>query len=233
LGRFWLDTDFAGHAKLLALGAPAKRWTWLEVLIYTCKYGSPEVPTMIREVVPRATGAFLKDCVRLGLLDQEGDRLLVHDWYLYQGTVEERVGAFLERHPAASANEVQQAVAGRREAVLAAVNRFRNGSGGGSTEPPNLVPKVVPSALASALEGLAPLSETQSPTSYEGGRDFTSLDKLAFACRAHVGASEKIKRAARGCSEADLIGALEACRGPGVKDRLAVALSELKKRRAA
>lgn len=80
---------------------------------------------------------------------------------------------------------------------------------------------------------LAPSKEVLSPTSYEGGRDFTTLGKLKHACRAHVDSAAKIERAAKGCTEADIIGALDACKGPGVRDRLAVALSELKKRKAA
>lgn len=41
----------------------------------------------------------------------------------------------------------------------------------------------------------------------------------------------KVLRASRGCAHGDLIAALEACTGSGVKSPLAVALSELKKRR--
>lgn len=62
----------------------------------------------------------------------------------------------------------------------------------------------------------------------------SKIAQIAFACRAMQGENyEKIVRAARGCAEGDLVAALEACGGPGVVDRLAVALSTLKKRRNA
>lgn len=41
----------------------------------------------------------------------------------------------------------------------------------------------------------------------------------------------KLERAAKGCTEADLVAAREAAAGPGVNDKLAVALSTLKQRR--
>lgn len=75
-----------------------------------------------------------------------------------------------------------------------------------------------------------PLNEIQAPPSYEG-TDFTPLGKLKAACRVDHDGVVKLNRAAKGCTEADLVAALEACKGPGVRDRLAVALSELKKRR--
>lgn len=145
MGRLWLDDEFATHPKLLALGTRDKRWTWLEVLVYTCKHASPVVPDGIRDVVAKATPSFLEACMTVGLIDLDDDgTMVVHDWHEYQGTVDERVAAYLNRHPDASANEVQQAIAGKREAVLAAVKRFREqfptGSQGGTREPPKLVP---------------------------------------------------------------------------------------------
>lgn len=154
MARLWLDEEFTTHPKLLQLGSRDNRWTWLEVLVYTCKYGDPRVPAAIRDVIPKATKAFLEKCVTAGLLDRDSvGGLVVHDWRHYQGTVEDRVAAFLDRNPYASANEVQQAVAGRRQEVLAAVKRFhkttesgsREPGDGGSTEPEMVVPKVVPS----------------------------------------------------------------------------------------
>lgn len=236
--RLWLDTDFTHHTKLIALGDPARRWAWLEVLVYTCRMGSAHVPARIRDVVPKANARFLKDCERLKLLDRRADgELYVHDWDRFQGTLEERIAAYLLEHPDASANEVQQAVAGRRDRVQAIMRDrsrtvpgwspdwFPDGPGFGQQ------PAMSDSDSDSELEAFAPLSETQSPPSYEGGRDFTTLGKLKHACRAHVGSSDKLDRAARGCSEADVVAALEACKGPGVRDRLAVALAELKRRK--
>lgn len=41
----------------------------------------------------------------------------------------------------------------------------------------------------------------------------------------------KVFRAARGCAEGDIVAAIEAATGPGVRDRLAVVLATLKKRK--
>jgi len=147
------------------------------------------------------------------------------------------INDYLEYNPAADEvkaarrrNAERQASSRRRraEARHEVDNALRNGvtDGVSHAAPSRPVPNP-------KLEALAPVSETHSPPSYEGGRDFTTLGKLKGACHADEAAAVKLERAARGCSEADIVAALEACRGPGVRDRLAVALSELKKRRAA
>lgn len=85
-----------------------------------------------------------------------------------------------------------------------------------------------------ALGALAP-----SPTSYVGHESHDSNNQSPAFARLHlaVGPTDenltKLKNAARGCAEGAIVAALDACQGPGVRDRLAVALAELKKRRAA
>lgn len=166
MGRMWLDDEFSSHPKLLALGTRDDRWTWLEILIYTCKQSSPVIPVRIRDVIAKATPRMIEKCVEVGLIDVDPDGTrIVHDWHEYQGSVEERVAAYLARHGAASANEVQQAVAGKREAVLAAVKWFReqyqNGSEGGSLEPPKPVP--TDSGSVKELPRALPVSRPDGP----------------------------------------------------------------------
>lgn len=106
-----------------------------------------------------------------------------------------------------------------------------NGTGGGNAKP-NASP-----AFAQPLEALAssPPFTNHDDRESEGGHGHdahaSKIDQLIKTCRTTGEDRQKILRAARGCAEGDLVAALEACTGPGVKDRLAVALSELKKRR--
>jgi hypothetical protein len=165
--RLSLDDRFTHHPKIIELTRD-QRWTWLELLSYTVRNGSPVIPAAIREVVPKATLPFLRRCEELRLLDRDSNgRLTVHDWAHYQGTLVERVSAYLDSHPAATLTEVQQAVAGRREAVAQAIRqttgigsqtvpeRFPNGSrkvpdSSGTVATPHT--KTVPSVSVSVSE---------------------------------------------------------------------------------
>lgn len=120
----WLRIDdrFSEHRKILALGSRANRWTWLEVLEYCARHGSPTVPANIDERLRHVTPAFVARAVEVGLLDVVGDGYEVHDWRVYNAaTVEDRVAAFLQSNPEATANEVHRAVGGKREIVLRTV----------------------------------------------------------------------------------------------------------------
>lgn len=122
-----LDDDFVHHEKILALPR-ADRWTWLEILSYCARNRKGRVPVRIKEVVPTATRAFLDKCITIGLLDQNGDGYYVHDWLIYNGaTLTERVAAYLTDHPEATGNEVLRSIGGNRQAVLAEVERQKNG----------------------------------------------------------------------------------------------------------
>lgn len=83
----WLRVDdgFDSHPKILALGSDQRRWTWTRILVYTCRYRSPIIPTNVTELVPRATPAFLRECVDIGLIDVTDEGTYeVHDWDDYQ-----------------------------------------------------------------------------------------------------------------------------------------------------
>lgn len=155
--RLRLDSGFTGHRKVMGLGSRGRRWTWLEILVYTCDHGDPAIPENIGTKVPGASKAFLRDCEQLSLIDRASDgTLFVHDWRLYNGSIDERVSAYLEEHPNATANEVQSQIQGRRDVVLAAVKRLRKvvpgTSSGGTVKPAQAVPDVVPVALAKQQE---------------------------------------------------------------------------------
>ncbi len=153
----WLriDDGFPEHPKLVKLGKSADRWTWLELLAYCARRETGgTIPRGVDDVLRRVTPKFLERCVTVGLVDREDDGdLTVHDWNIYNGTtLQDRVFAFLEKFPDATANEVQRETRGNRQAVLglfAEFHRFRNGS----VAVPPVVPKVVPApAPAPALD---------------------------------------------------------------------------------
>lgn len=82
----WLriDDGFTSHPKILALGTPSRRWTWLALLAYTARYRSSLVPAKTSDVVPGATPAFLRDCVDIGLIDIDDEGTMsIHDWHVY------------------------------------------------------------------------------------------------------------------------------------------------------
>jgi hypothetical protein len=128
-----LEDGFTQHPKVLALKR-ADRWTWLEVLTYCAhQRNGGRVPVTINEVIRCATPAFLNRCLTVGLLElasgtREPPNLVpgnhpseyqVHDWVIYNGSLEEKIAAFLERNPSATANETVSAIGGKREVVLA------------------------------------------------------------------------------------------------------------------
>lgn len=194
----WLriDDSFDTHPKILGLKTDVRRWTWLRVLIYTCRHESPAVPDGIRDVIPKATLAFLRDCSELGLLEGAPGGYVVHDWLIYNGeSIEKRVDYYLSRNPDASANDVQKAVGGKREIVLEVVRTWRlTSSLSGSVEPANPVPDPVPrnqqSGSQSGSRARAPqpqeLQKQNPPTpkearpaARENGHTLAPLDFLA------------------------------------------------------
>lgn len=124
MGWIRVDDGLAEHRKLLKLKR-SDRWTWMELLCYVARQNNgghvhDGVTSTMKHVTPR----FLKLCHEVGLLDVDPDtgELVVHDWAIYNGgTIEQRVSAYLEAHPGASANEVAAGVGGTRKLVLAEV----------------------------------------------------------------------------------------------------------------
>lgn len=122
-----LDDGFDTNHKLLALRTDARRWTWLRIILHTCRRDNDIIPPEIADVVPTAKPGYIQDCIRIGLIDVDENAVMhVHDWYLYSGaTVEEKVKFFLSRHPDATANDVAKQVVGTRSRILAAVREQR------------------------------------------------------------------------------------------------------------
>lgn len=133
----WLriDDGFSRHPKVTAL-THRERWTWLDVLCYCASYQTGGyLPEGIGGIVPGATTKFLGRCGELGLVNVVGDRLRVHDWHVYNGTIGDRVAHYLDENPDATANEVHKAVGGTRELVLIEVKRVKE-SGSARTSKP-------------------------------------------------------------------------------------------------
>lgn len=100
----WLRVDdgFPEHPKLIRLGGPSMRWTWLEVLAYCARHQTDGVvPAEICEVVKRANIAFLYKCVAVGLLEEtateHGVTLHVHDWETYNPSQKDPTGALRQQ----------------------------------------------------------------------------------------------------------------------------------------
>lgn len=196
----WLriDDGFARHSKFAGWPA-ARKWAWLELLCDCAQRETSGFVTDDLALLPRAvTKSLLTHAEKAGLLDRlDDDRLRVHDWLIYNGTVEEKVSTYLADNPEASANDVHRAVGGRRDAILEAVRAYReagsldgtnNGTTSSTTEPSEVVPNPVPKAVhARATPSPAPAltPEDQDPPSFhvpldaEAGRTDQEIEALA------------------------------------------------------
>lgn len=163
-----LDDGFDTNHKLLALGTDARRWTWLRIILHTCRRNSDTIPREIATVVPAAKPNYIRDCIRIGLIDLDDNAVMhVHDWYLYSGaSVEEKVKYFLSRYPDASANDVARQVVGTRSRILAAVRQQRGetpetsqnaGSDEPEAEPPSQSENGTSRTEKAVLAGARPL----------------------------------------------------------------------------
>lgn len=139
-----LDDGIFANRKLVALGSgttgAVRRETWIRIICHTAAQGSAEVSPHIREVIQRATPGYLRDCVTIGLLDQDQDGTMhVHDWLLYADVpIRDKVIYYLGRFPTASANEVVKGInGGTRDIVLKEVARYHQEQGGSVEPHPN------------------------------------------------------------------------------------------------
>lgn len=139
----WLRVDdgFDSHPKILALGSDQRRWTWTRILVYTCRYRSPIIPTNVTELVPRATPAFLRECVDLGLIDVTDEGTYeVHDWDNYNGSdpaiqVRERVRKHRAKRNKSVTDAVTEALPDRYSRVGARARPVPSPSPRASTAP--------------------------------------------------------------------------------------------------
>lgn len=133
----WLriDDSFAQHHKF-AGWTGAQKWAWLELLCHCARqHTRGYVPEDVR-LLPRAvTRPLLDRAEQVGLLDRHPDGTLrVHDWAVYNGTIEDKVALHLTDHPDDSANDVHKAVGGNRNDVLQLVREYRQNGIPGTTE---------------------------------------------------------------------------------------------------
>lgn len=177
----WLriDDGFSRHPKVTAL-THRERWVWVDLLCYCARYQTGGyLPDNVAGIVPGATPKFVNRCGELGLLNIIGQRIRVHDWHVYNGTVGDRVAHYLDENPDATANEVHKAVGGTRELVLIEVKRVKESgsartskSGSGRT---GLGGSESGSESGSRAGGPSPL--LTSPKAVGLGKDGTALDR--------------------------------------------------------
>lgn len=164
-----------------------------------------------------------------------GDWMRVHNWEKYnppRDTNAERQARFRKKSNAGS--NVTDTVTVTREITG---DPSRRGAGTRARSRPVPSPS---SSLQSPThhDAHAPSHRGGSPP--EGGHDPygshehpRELALLHAACGSTPDALAKLHRGSKGNTTADLVAAREAATGPGVRDRLAVALTELKTRRQA
>lgn len=125
----WLVDTFMLNRKIKALDDGEFR-VWMRVLCTTVMLEDAHIGTLIDELAG-LTPKTVKRFAKLGLLDGDSvETYAVHDWAIYNGgSVHERVEAYLEQHPEASANEIARVIPARRAAVLEAVKKHRENGG--------------------------------------------------------------------------------------------------------
>lgn len=227
----WLriDDKFAQHPKMLDLSDREFR-VHFAALCYCAEYATSGTVPWSSWKMLGVTQKIVDHLVTVGLWKLEDGCYTIHDFKVYNAeSLADRVAAYVASYPDATANDVHRAIGGKREVVLHEVAKVKIAGSLGTVREPLLA---VPTHAFTPKELKPPkLSRVARDVGHDSHE--SRVTALADACRANIDDIEKLRRASKGCSEAGFVAALEACKGPGVRDRLAVALSELKKRRAA
>lgn len=124
-----LDDKFTRHPKVVGLSDKAFR-VHVETMVYCASYNTkgriPAAALKLANATPKQTNELLS----AGLWDENGTGMVVHDFEIYNGaTLEDRVRAYLEKEPGASANEVSRSVFGNRNIILDIVRQVKGESG--------------------------------------------------------------------------------------------------------
>lgn len=173
----WLKIDdgFAENRKVAALSHQAFR-LHVAAMCYCARADTGgNVPAQAVRIIAatadvKSHGRHVAELERAELWRPTGDGHEINDWKLYNGTVQERVSAFLEKHPDAPANEVYRTVGGDRNQVLAEVKRQkRGGMDEPKTDQPGRYGHIPAPGMGSGMENgidpSQPHKSTTSPTS--------------------------------------------------------------------
>ncbi len=225
-----LDDEFAENPKIAPLSDRAFRFHVAALCVCAGKLTDGQMTrkavrilAVTLEVDPKRR---IQELERAGLWASTNDGWQINDYLEYNPAAEdvkrERArNAKRQREHKAKVREVRDAVAGSlgNAAGNALPNAVSNGRANAAPSHPVL--KTLPLPIH--------VSEEPKVSTGHGTRVPGHIQPLIDACHAHGDDISKLERATRGRSQAVIVRATEACKGPGVRDPLAVALSELKK----
>ncbi len=223
-----LDDEFAENPKIAGLSDRAFRFHVAALCVCAGKLTdgamtakAVRVLAVTLEVDPKRR---VQELQSAGLWNPTDDGWVINDYLDYNPAAadvkrERARNAKRQRDHKAKVREVRDAVADSLS--NAAGNALPNAvSNGGANAAPS---RPVTKTLGLPIH----VSEEPKVSTGHGTRVPEHIQPLIDACHAHGDDIQKLERATRGKSQAVIVAALESCRGPGVRDRLAVALSEL------
>lgn len=234
-----LDDAFASHPKVLAISDRGLR-SFVASLCHAARYLTDgRVSDAVLNTI--AAQDVRAELVTVGLWEEAAGGIQIHD-YLDYNPSRPRVEAERRRKSEGGKRgaENRWKKAGSMASAMGNAMGDAIGSSDASSRPVGEKPPLTPQVDARALPPAETAGQEHS-LGGEGGDDRLPLaSTMAFARLVQaVGggeeASRKIERTIRAnrLAEADIVAALEAVTGRGVRDKQAVALSTLKKRRLA
>jgi hypothetical protein len=230
----WLDDRYWCHPKIVSLSDGAYRAN-TNAIAYCAGMGTGGVLDQAQQRVVGAQAKHRRELVAGGVWDDlGGGRIQIHDWDDHNSSRDRRRESDRER-------KRRQRQRDREPSVTAEVTQDVTRD----IAVTDTVTEAVTSRRPARVEGSEGSERTSSAldlqrsTSYESTESHNEPDlspalrKLALATGARTRDDiQKLTRAARShrSSESDIQHAIDACTGPGVQSRLAVALAELVKR---
>lgn len=217
----WLDDRFWCHPKITGLGDRAYR-AYVNGVTYSSGFSTKGVLTDSQLRAVSSTPKARRELVSAGLWDDLGNgSIKIHDWDEHNGKRDERRAADRERkrreRSKPSAGQTTDNSSDRRTLKeVKEVTGDGEAKDGPALNPENALPEV----------------DLQALPQYEG-HEYQLWKRLTVAAGVAnkpdgIRKLENTRRAHRS-TEREIVMAIEAATGPGVKDPLAVALAELKK----
>lgn len=211
----WVDDRIWCHPKFTDLSAAAG-WTWTKGCAYSSGFGTKGFLSREQQRLVGGAGGARRELVEAGLWEERpGGSVYIHDWHEHNSKRDARREADRDRKRKQRAASAGQST-GQSAGVSAGTARVdgsegSDGSEGTSDVDLTALPSLdVPGGLEERLWRKLVVSA--------GAKSQASVDKLVRTVRANR------------CTERDVVCAIEAAVGPGVRDPLAVALVELKRR---